>query len=44
MQLTAPDPGAAGQNEDVTIDIDGTGKVGAGGASTLRIYLLVPLT
>jgi hypothetical protein len=40
MQLTFPDPGAQGQNEQVTITATGTAKVGPNGASSLRIYQL----
>lgn len=38
IQLTFPDPAAGGQNQQVMIDASGVGKVGAGGASTLRIW------
>jgi hypothetical protein len=40
LQLTFPDPSAAGANQQVMIDAAGQAKVGPGGASSLRIYRL----
>ena len=40
VQLSFPDPAASGQNESVMIEAEGVGKVGDGGASTLRVYKL----
>jgi hypothetical protein len=37
-QLSFPDPAVTGQNAPVMIAASGTGKVGPGGASALRVY------
>lgn len=41
LQLSFPDPGAAGQNQPTMIEASGTAKVGANGESALRIYKIV---
>jgi hypothetical protein len=38
VQLSFPDPAASGGEQPVLIDASGTAKVGAGGASSLRIW------
>jgi Phage tail tube protein len=38
VQLSFPDPAASGGDQPVLIDASGTAKVGAGGASSLRIW------
>ena len=38
IQVSFDDPSSSGQNQDVTLDMDGMGKVGANGESSLRIY------
>ena len=38
VQVTFDDPASAGQNQDVTLNMSGTAKVGTGGLSALRIY------
>lgn len=40
VQLSFPDPAATGQNQSTMIEAAGVGKVGDGGASTLRVYKL----
>ena len=40
VQLSFPDPSAGGQNQQIMIEASGVGKVGANGASTLRIHKL----
>ena len=40
VQLSFPDPSAGGQNQQTMIEASGVGKVGANGASTLRIHKL----
>ena len=40
LQVNFPDPSADGQNEQVTLDMEGVGKVGENGESSLRIWKL----
>lgn len=40
VQVSFDDPASAGQNQDVTMDMSGTAKVGATGESALTIYRL----
>ena len=41
MQLSFPDPSSSGLNTQTMIEASGTGKVGANGESSLRIYKLL---
>lgn len=38
LQVSFDDPSSQGQNQDVTLDMEGAGKVGTNGESTLVIY------
>lgn len=38
IQVSFDDPSSQGQNQDVTLDMDGSAKVGATGESAIRIY------
>jgi hypothetical protein len=40
VQLSFPDPGAGGQNQDTMLEAAGVAKVGPNGESALRIYKL----
>lgn len=38
IQVSFPDPASGGQNQDISLDMSGTAKVGASGESALYIY------